>query len=65
MDAVEKSPILQGDQESISKTKRSSRAKGNAQSSNRGILVQPTLHSLFKKVEEKVISEVLQLNMSR
>ncbi|XP_022994236.1 DNA-binding protein RHL1-like isoform X2 [Cucurbita maxima] len=53
VDAVEKSPILQGDQESISKTKRSSRAKGNAQSSNRGILVQPTLHSLFKKVEEK------------
>lgn len=60
-DAVEiRPPVLEGNQTSISKGEKSSRATGNAQSDARG-LVQPTLLSLFKKVEEKVISEDLYL----
>ncbi|KAL4012582.1 hypothetical protein IC575_029686 [Cucumis melo] len=52
-DAVEIKPsFLEGNQTSISKEKKNSRAKGSAQSDTRG-LVQPTLLSLFKKVEEK------------
>lgn len=52
-DAVEiRPPVLEGNQTSISKGEKSSRATGNAQSDARG-LVQPTLLSLFKKVEEK------------
>ncbi|CAK9312084.1 unnamed protein product [Citrullus colocynthis] len=52
-DAVEiRPPVLEGNQTSISKGKKSSRATGNARSGARG-LVQPTLLSLFKKVEEK------------
>ncbi|KGN64211.1 DNA-binding protein RHL1 isoform X2 [Cucumis sativus] len=52
-DAVKiKPPFLEGNQTSISKEKKSFRAKGSAQSDTRG-LVQPTLLSLFKKVEEK------------
>ncbi|XP_038893755.1 DNA-binding protein RHL1 isoform X2 [Benincasa hispida] len=45
-------PFLEGNQTSISTEKKSSLAKGSAQSDTRG-LVQPTLLSLFKKVEEK------------
>ena len=60
-DAVKiKPPFLEGNQTSISKEKKSFRAKGSAQSDTRG-LVQPTLLSLFKKVEEKVTSEYLYL----
>ncbi|XP_050936151.1 DNA-binding protein RHL1 isoform X1 [Cucumis melo] len=52
-DAVEIKPsFLEGNQTSISKEKKNFRAKGSAQSDTRG-LVQPTLLSLFKKVEEK------------
>ena len=58
-DAVERPRFLEGNRTPISKSKNGSRAKGNAQSGNRGLLVQPTLPSLFKKVEEKVISENL------
>ncbi|KAG6584291.1 DNA-binding protein RHL1, partial [Cucurbita argyrosperma subsp. sororia] len=52
-DAVERPRFLEGNKTPISKSKNGSRAKGNAQSGNRGLLVQPTLPSLFKKVEEK------------
>lgn len=55
-----KPSFLEGNQTSISKEKKNSRAKGSAQSDTRG-LVQPTLLSLFKKVEEKVTSEYLYL----
>lgn len=54
-------PFLEGNQVLISKPKKVSRAKGNVESNNRGLFVQSTLPSLFKKVEEKVIYEDLYL----